>query len=58
MEEKALLSVKEMCTYMGVGENTARNLLNTPHNSFTVRNGGRIFAHKKKLDKWLLEQIF
>lgn len=55
VEEKALLSVKEMCNYLGVGESTARNLLNTPRNTFTVRIGGRIFAHKDKLDKWLLQ---
>lgn len=56
MEDKALLNVKDMCTYMSIGENTARNLLNEPHNSFTVRIGGRIFAHKQRLDRWLLQQ--
>lgn len=52
-EEKALLSVKKMCEYMDIGENTARNLLNTPHNPFTIRIGGRIYANKKALDKWI-----
>ena len=57
MEDKALLSVKEMCMYMGIGENVARKLLNEPNSSFTVRIGGRIFAHKTSLDKWLLRQV-
>ncbi len=53
---KGLLTVKEMCEYMGVGQNTARNLLNKPYNSFTVRIGNRLYANKKLLDRWIDEQ--
>ena len=48
-ENKALLNVKEMCTYLGIGQTKARELLGNPRN--------RLYAHKKKLDEWLLNQI-
>lgn len=50
---KGLLNVKEFCQYMGIGQNTARNMLNKPYNPFTVRIGNRLFANKKLLDKWI-----
>lgn len=56
LSDKGLLTVKEMCTYMSIGQNTARNLLNSPDNSFTVRIGNRLYANKRKLDKWIDEQ--
>jgi hypothetical protein len=52
-ENKGLLTVKEMCAYMSIGQNTARKLLNRPYNSFTVRIGNRLYANKKLLDKWI-----
>lgn len=55
-QDKGLLNVKEVCQYLGIGQNTARNLLNRPYNSFTVRIGNRLYAHKKLLDKWLENQ--
>ena len=56
-DSKALLSVKEMCSYLGIGQTKARELLSNPANGFTVRIGNRLYAHKAKLDKWLLNQI-
>ena len=56
LQNKALLNVKEMCLYLGIGQNTARNLLNRPYNSFTVRIGNRLYANKKLLDKWIDQQ--
>ncbi len=53
---KGLLNVKEVCAYLGVGQNTARNLLNRPYNPFTVRIGNRLYANKRLLDKWIDEQ--
>lgn len=53
---KALLNVKEFCLYLGVGQTKARELLADPRNGFTVRIGNRLYAHKGKLDKWLLNQ--
>ena len=56
-ETKALLNVKELCTYLGIGQTKARELLGDPANGFTVRIGNRLYAHRAKLDQWLLKQI-
>lgn len=56
-ETKALLNVKELCTYLGIGQTKARELLSDPANGFTVRIGNRLYAHKAELDQWLLDQI-
>ena len=56
-EQKALLNVKEMCDYLGVGQTKARELLGNPENGFTIRIGNRLYAHKGRLDAWLLNQI-
>lgn len=56
-EDKALLNVKEMCRYLGIGQTKARELLSNPENNFTIRIGNRLYAHKGKLDEWLLNQI-
>ena len=56
-EDRALLNVKEMCNYLGIGQKKARELLSNPANNFTIRIGNRLYAHKGRLDKWLLEQI-
>lgn len=56
-DAKVLLNVKEMCSYLGIGQTKARELLSDPDNGFTVRIGNRLYAHKAKLDKWLLNQI-
>ena len=58
LEDKALLSVKEMCAYLSIGQTKCRELLADPANGFTVRIGNRLFAHKKKLDKWIENQIY
>ncbi len=56
-ENKALLNVKELCSYLGIGQTKARELLGNPANGFTVRIGNRLYAHKQKLDLWLVNQI-
>ena len=58
LEDKALLSVKEMCAYLSIGQTKCRELLADPANGFTVRIGNRLYAHKKHLDKWLENQIY
>ena len=55
--EKALLNVKEMCDYLGIGQTKARELLADPRNKFAVRIGNRLYAHKQRLDTWLLNRI-
>ncbi len=52
-DEKILLTVKDMCKYMSIGENTARNLLSEPNCPFVFRLKNRIYANKKMLDKWI-----
>lgn len=54
---KKLLTVKEVCFYLGIGETKARELLSNPQNGFTIRIGNRLYAHRDRLDKWLVGQI-
>ena len=54
MKDKALLTVKEFCSYLGIGQTKARELLAENADVFAVRIGNR---HKGKLDEWLLNQI-
>lgn len=53
--DKALLNVKEVCAYLGIGETKARELLTKTNNHFTVRIGKRVFANKIQLDKWIAQ---
>lgn len=55
--EKALLNVQEMCDYLGIGQTKERELLADPRNKFTVRIGNRLYAHKERLDTWLINRI-
>lgn len=55
--EKGLLNLEAFCEYLGIKKTKARELLHNPSNGFTVRIGNRLYAHKKKLDEWLLNQI-
>lgn len=57
MDEKGLLNVKDFCDYLGIGETKARELLRNPNNGFTVRIGNRLYAHRRRLDRWLENQI-
>lgn len=57
LDTRALLNVKEMCEYLGIGQTKVRELLSNPANGFTVRIGNRLYAHKGRLDHWLLNQI-
>jgi Excisionase from transposon Tn916. len=51
--DKALLNVKEVCAYLGIGETKARELLTKTDNNFTVRIGNKLYANKILLDKWI-----
>ena len=57
LDERALLNVKELCGYLGIGQTKARELLANSANGFTIRIGNRLYAHKERLDDWLLNQI-
>lgn len=53
MEEKALLNIKELCEYTGLGETKIREILKRSDSPFTVRIGNRLYANKKLLDEFL-----
>lgn len=57
LTEKALLNVKEVMQYTGWGESRVRELLNHPRCTFVVRQGNRLYAHRKSLDKYLESRI-
>lgn len=57
MKEKALLNIDEFCEYLGIGKTKARELLHNKRNGFAVRIGNRLYAHKDRLDDWLLTQV-
>lgn len=52
--EKALLSIADFCTYIGIGKTKAHEILRASDCSFAFRVGNRLYANKKKLDQWLL----
>ena len=54
--DNALLNIREVSEYLGIGETKAKELLHNPRNGFTVRIGNRLYAHKGKLDIWLKNQ--
>lgn len=51
--DKRLLNVKEFCTYLGIGQTKARELLTKTDNTYAVRLNGRLYANKILLDKWI-----
>ena len=51
--EKKLLSLNEVCSYTGWGKTKARQVLNRPDSSFTVRLGNRLYVNKKLFDDYL-----
>ncbi len=55
-ENKALLTVKEFCEYLGIGETKARELIRKPRNGFAIKIGSKWFIHKERLDIWLLNE--
>ncbi len=50
--DKQLLSIKELCTYLNIGQTKARELVRG-RNGFGIQIGNRWYANKKKLDAWL-----
>ena len=53
---KRLLTVKEVCTYLGIGQTKARELLRG-NNGFAAQIGNRWYADKKKLDTWIEKSV-
>lgn len=56
--EKALLTVPELCSYLGICDTKARQLLKHPRCTFRVKLPGcnKLYAHRGKLDEWLEQQ--
>ena len=52
MEDKALLNITELCSYLGIGQTKARELVRG-NMGFGIQIGNRWYANKKKLDAWL-----
>lgn len=50
--EKQLLSIKEICDYLGIGQTKARELVRGRY-GFGIQIGNRWYASKRKLDSWL-----
>lgn len=57
LEDKGLLSLDSLAIYLDVSKRTARRILTEENNGFTVRIRSMLFAHKGKLDKWLMDKI-
>lgn len=53
---KRLLTVKELCSYLGIGQTKARELLRG-NNGFGMQIGNRWYADKKKLDLWIEKTV-
>lgn len=51
--EPKLLTVKEFCKYMGIGQTTARQMLSDPSCPYRIRIGGKLMANKTVLDRWI-----
>ena len=50
--EKQIITIKELCYYLGIGQTKARELVRGRY-GFGVQIGNRWYANKKKLDDWI-----
>jgi len=53
INDKILLSVQDIMTITGLGEKKVRQILKNPTSTFTVRNGNRLYAHKKLFEEYM-----
>ena len=51
--DKKLLSVNEVCAYLGLEATKVREMLNSPTSTYTVRVGRRVMANKTLLDEYI-----
>lgn len=51
--DKKLLTLKEMCEYLNIGQTKAREILKDKNCKFSVRIGNRLYANKSLLDRWI-----
>ena len=57
IQEKAILSLTEFCSYVGIGKTKAREILKNRYCTYSFRIGNRLCVNKKKLDDWLETHI-
>ena len=53
LADKPLLTLKEFCTYLGIGQTKARELIRSKDCTFSLKIGNRWYINKRLLDKWL-----
>lgn len=53
-QDKVLMTLKEVCEYLGIGETKARELFASC--KWSLKIGNRWYAHRGKLDRWLESQ--
>lgn len=51
--EKLILNIDEVCELTGWGKTKAREILNRPNSSFTIRYGNRLCADKELLIQYI-----
>jgi hypothetical protein len=52
--DKVLFTVKETCSYLGLGETQVRELMRTE--VFGCRIGNRLYSNRILLDKWISDR--
>lgn len=57
MEDKLLLTTKECVNYIGIGENTLRNLAKKCDDIPIIHIGSKLFFVKSEMDSWLKSHI-
>lgn len=50
---RKLITLKEMCEYLAIGDTEARSMLRSKDCPFGVRLGNRLYANKTLLDEWI-----
>ena len=55
-ESQRLLNIKELCSYLGIGETKARELVRG-HNGIGIQIGKRWYADREKLNNWIDKNI-
>lgn len=55
-ESQRLLNIKELCSYLGIGETKARELVRG-HNGIGIQIGNRWYADREKLNNWIDKNI-
>lgn len=53
MDDKLLLSLKEVCKLTGVGETKMREILKKNDGKFTVNVGNRLYVNRKIFQEYL-----